>query len=374
VTEDKSQRLWIIRFFSPTTGKTVEKSTRTTSKKEAERQAGVLRAELAQHRYETPSRISWEAFRRRFEEERLPALAEKIRLKVATILDAVEDFVRPAKLRDVNEDTISQFLAALRKKKLSEHTILGYCAHLRSALQWAEDKKLIPCVPKIDKPPRAKAARVMRGRPISAQEFDRMLDKVKDVVGEEAEASWRNYLEGMWWSGLRLSESLDLFWNDDGEFSVVFVSDEPMLRVAAAVEKGNTDRLLPIAPEFAGFLLRTPEDQRSGRVFKLKPRKVRGERLTADRVTRIVCEIGRKADVIVDKTQKKFASAHDLRRSFGERWAALVMPQVLMELMRHACIETTLKYYVGRNAARTTRILREAYDKANSDRQGNRGT
>ena len=40
---------------------------------------------------------------------------------------------------------------------------------------------------------------------------------------------------------------------------------------------------------------------------------------------------------------KKTASAHDLRRAFGERWAARLMPAQLMELMRHETIETTRK-------------------------------
>ena len=53
----------------------------------------------------------------------------------------------------------------------------------------------------------------------------------------------------------------------------------------------------------------------------------------------------------------KFASAHDLRRSFGERWSHRVMPQVLMELMRHESIETTNRYYVGRNAQATADII-----------------
>jgi integrase len=53
----------------------------------------------------------------------------------------------------------------------------------------------------------------------------------------------------------------------------------------------------------------------------------------------------------------KFASAHDLRRSFGERWALRVMPQVLMELMRHESIDTTMQFYVGRNAERTADAL-----------------
>jgi len=35
-----------------------------------------------------------------------------------------------------------------------------------------------------------------------------------------------------------------------------------------------------------------------------------------------------------------------------------------MELMRHESIDTTLKYYVGRNAKRTSKVLREAYEKS----------
>ena len=40
-----------------------------------------------------------------------------------------------------------------------------------------------------------------------------------------------------------------------------------------------------------------------------------------------------------------------------------------MELMRHESIDTTLKYYVGRNAQRTSKLLREAYDQAQRTKQ-----
>ena len=76
---------------------------------------------------------------------------------------------------------------------------------------------------------------------------------------------------------------------------------------------------------------------------------------------KVISKVGATAKVKVHTDLKsgkvKFASAHDLRRSFGERWAPRVMPQVLMELMRHESIETTLKYYVGRNAQNTAEAL-----------------
>lgn len=67
-------------------------------------------------------------------------------------------------------------------------------------------------------------------------------------------------------------------------------------------------------------------------------------------MSRIICEIGRKATVVVNKEQNKFASAHDLRRAFGTRWASRITPALLQQIMRHASIETTLKYYVEQNA------------------------
>ncbi len=65
---------------------------------------------------------------------------------------------------------------------------------------------------------------------------------------------------------------------------------------------------------------------------------------------RVLSEIGRRAGVVVKKSAGKFASAHDLRRSFGTRWAPRVKPATLQLLMRHRSIETTLKYYVAQDA------------------------
>ena len=67
---------------------------------------------------------------------------------------------------------------------------------------------------------------------------------------------------------------------------------------------------------------------------------------TTSRVSKIISKIGAKANVVVDTN--KTASAHDLRRSFGEQWASKLMPAQLTEIMRHDSIETTMKYYVGK--------------------------
>lgn len=364
LTRPNKNTCWKIRWIDPATGQVRQKSAKTNIRRTADRQLGELRAELIKGQYRQSSRIPWGDFRRRYEEVLMPSLAQKTQSKIDTVFNAIEGLVAPQLLTDLSAEQIGLFQAKLREGGRAENTIVGYLAHLRSALKWANDMGMLAAMPKIRRPQRAKKSSVMKGRPITQLEFNSMLDQIASVVGENAMPSWRHYLEGLWLSGLRLGESLELWWDNDAKLQVIFIEDDLMLRIPAALEKGNKDRILPIAPEFEEFLLRTPKEERCGRVFKLQARKVHGDRLTADRVTRLISKIGAAANVVVDKGRNKFATAHDLRRSFGERWAERVMPQTLMELMRHESIETTLKYYVGRNAQRTARIVREAYNES----------
>lgn len=176
--------------------------------------------------------------------------------------------------------------------------------------------------------------------------------------------SWTDYLNGLWLSGLRLAESLELYWDRDDKLCVDVAGKRPMLRIPAALEKGNQDRMLPVAPEFAEWLAKIPKDKRTGRVFVPLSKLGKCCRPTRHSVGKVISAIGEKAAVKVNTDKAgnvKYASAHDLRRSFGERWASKVMPQVLMELMRHESIETTMRYYVGRNAQATAEVLWQAH-------------
>jgi integrase len=74
------------------------------------------------------------------------------------------------------------------------------------------------------------------------------------------------------------------------------------------------------------------------------------------------------ADVVVNKAEGKYASAHDFRRTFGTRWAKRVMPVVLQKLMRHSSIETTLRYYVDLDADEVGDELWKSYGPAGGKR------
>ena len=107
--------------------------------------------------------------------------------------------------------------------------------------------------------------------------------------------------------------------------------------------------MLPMTPHFAEFILQTPEDERRGHVFKMLGTYT-GQQITAKRVCRIISEIGKAAGVVVNKADGKFATARDLRRSFGTRWTKRVRSAVLQKLMRHKEISTTMAYYVDLDA------------------------
>jgi integrase len=209
----------------------------------------------------------------------------------------------------------------------------------------------------------------MKGRPITLEEFERMLANVEAVVGADAAPSWKRLLQGLWHSGLRISEALALYWDRSdcpvGQCLEVDMSGRrQMLVIPANLDKGNRDRLLPMAPEFAEFLAGIPEAERHGPVFQLKRRRKRydGE-IRLIHASATISAIGKKAGVKVNADTGKCASAHDLRRAFGQRWAARVMPQILMQLMRHEDISTTMKFYVGKEAETTADVIWAAVEK-----------
>jgi len=74
-------------------------------------------------------------------------------------------------------------------------------------------------------------------------------------------------------------------------------------------------------------------------------------RLSAEQAERVISLIGAKAGVLVNEEGKP-ASAHDLRRSFGQRMAdAGLPPRDLQAIMRHSSLATTKKFYLRPRAA-----------------------
>jgi len=337
----------VMRYTDPVTGQRVPKSAGTTNRKEALKLAGQWQADLRAGKYAPVSRIGWQDFRFKYESEKLASLARKTQGAGWTAMNHLERVINPKRLSSVTSATISRFQAKLRKEGMKDTTIAMHLHHLRAALSWAVKMGMLPEVPEMHMPKRAKG-KAMGGRPITVAEFDEMI-LATPLVRSHDSTAWERYLIGLWLSGLRLEESTVLSWDDDAPFAVDLSGKHPRFRIYAEAEKGHQDRLLPMTPDFAEWLLRTPETERTGRVFKLVGTHT-GQPITPKRVSRIVSKIGETAGVVVNSADGKYSSCHDLRRTFGTRWASRVKPATLMRLMRHESVETTMRYYVDLDA------------------------
>lgn len=364
---------YIARWIDPVTGRRKHQTTGETNEKKAWKFANKLEEKLQSGTYKPDSSVSWDAFRKQLWQEYIVSLGKTTQDKYEIVLNSFESFITIKKLSTINASHLSRYQSELRKKGLRELTIKGYLSYMRKALKWAVSQGLLNEVPPINIPKRAKASKVMRGRPITGEEFDRMLKQVPKQVGKKHADSVKYLLNGLWWGGLRIDEALRLTWNH-GLFCLIELEGHYYFRIEQEGEKGASDRLLPVAPQFEQMLPNVPP--KSGYVFNPTFNRMRTHRPRKDTMSKIISRIGEKAGVITDirtdkdgNEKKIHATAHDLRRGFGTRWAPLVQPRVLMEMMRHGNIETTMKYYVVGNAQQTSQTL---WNVVNSEQSGNK--
>jgi len=356
-----SRKFYLCKWNDPITGKVKKKSTGKIRKREAERFAARLEDKLKRGESICGTKTQWDLFAERYDTEVMQGQSKRTREKAAMVLESVKREISPRSPDLLDANQISQYVKTLRDAGRSEATIKGHLAYLKAALRWAADMEIIPKAPAIKMPTRVKTA---KGRAITVEEFERMLAKVPEVLNADMDsqrvADWSFFLRGLWWSGLRRSEAWHLHWTDDSMICVDLSGRFPMFRIQQEADKGFETRTFPIAPQFAEMLLAVPDECRMGYVFN--PSNADGVRHNETVTSRLISRMGREANVKVAGTdgKLKFASAHDLRRSFGTRWASKVMPAVLQQMMRHAEISTTMGYYVTQNAEATADTMWQA--------------
>jgi integrase len=376
VYKRKNRKNWTARWVDRLTGKRKERTTGETTRRNAERYAAKLEAELATGG--GAGHVSWHEFRNSYFREYVANLRPASKEKIAATFNVLERLLEPSRADFTSRD-VGRFAAALRQPYLGQDektertrspaTIRGHLINLQTALRWAHRQGMISQIPDFNLP--AKTAKA-KGRAITAEELDRMLDATPNVVGAAAADSWVWLLRGLWWSGLRLGEACRLSWTDTGTgLWVDLEGRRPMLRIDAWADKGKRERILPMAPEFAEMLEAVPPHQRRGHVFKPLQRDGQTIGKRRDWVGRTVRKIGAAAGVVTTVNQdgrQSTASAHDFRRAFGTRWAERILPQHLKELMRHQDIKTTMEFYVSQNAQATAAAVWAAYAGTRSEK------
>ena len=304
--------------------------------------------------------MRWERFREEFADDYLADFSTGYVSNVECTLNVIEDLMEPDTLARITEKWLTRFHSLVKKRKVKNATVRKYFQHLKTALNWALEQKYLKTVPTFPKQTRQtqKGGRLMKGRPVTGEEFDRM------VAVTESE-SLKRLLNGLWLSGLRLGEALNLTWDEwaDGIRVMVDSDGDVCLMIDGANQKNGESIVYPLVDDFADFLMETPQDQREGFVFNPQRKEAVSRRV--DTVSNWLVDIGKLAGVKVDDRDgvEKFASAHDLRRAFGTRWAKIVPPAILRQLMRHANIETTMAYYVNITAKDTLAEVRRHVQK-----------
>lgn len=303
--------------------------------------------------------------------------------------------MKPDRLNRLNEKWLQRFKAEVKKGR-SLATVHKYFQHLKTMLKWAVEQKYLKEVPAFPKEKKnaAKRKKHSKGRAVTLEEFERMLAAVRksfptfkldrESANQKLELgveSLKYLLRGLWHSGLRLGEALSLTWDQWADGIRIRVDDDGdvFLLIDGGDQKNGEMDEYPVVDEFAEFLLAVPENERTGFIFN--PSRTRGEvSRRRDTVTKWISDIGTAAGVAVDRkpdrskgaragdTVPVWASAHDLRRAFGTRWASrLGDPKLLMRLMRHANLETTLNFYVTVDAKDEMRRIRESIRKVNGE-------
>src|SRR5690606_26411204 len=118
----------------------------------------------------------------------------------------------------------------------AEATVAAQLRHLKALLRWGARHGMLRTVPHIEIGTSEAPA---RGRPITGEEFDRMLEAVPKVTSDERAPSWCYLLRGLYLGGLRIGEACRLTWDDPEGIRVELDREFPLLFIPGRLQKGR---------------------------------------------------------------------------------------------------------------------------------------
>jgi integrase len=320
----------------------------------------------------------------------------------------------------------------------SVNTVNSIMAGVMSFVRFCHRRGWIETVPPVE---RLDVDNVMHGRPVTEEEFGRMLQATSKVVGKNHAESWQFTLRVIWESGFRVADVMDFAWDDDQHIRPKWTDLGHPTIIIPSTQKNGRQQEVPMLPGLCQLLDSVPVEHRVGWVVNPLTKESLGEgtptgsrpaakdlrqlanrwsnssiakacgvsetsircwlkearysrtdnatqsagpipkevveairvratqatrrlqgrfanRLTKERVGRVISMIGEEANVVVIRTdartgkRQKFASAHDLRRGCAQRLInAGVSAETLKVVMRHRDFATTERHYGATRSA-----------------------
>lgn len=344
IIKPANRKYYQCRWIDPISGRKQQRSTGSTTMREAERFAARLEDEIQNGTFFRDSNLTIAELEEIFIEKHAGRMSKSHVEQTQKVFSKLRKLINPKLAKTVTTPVVKEFRRRMEDSGLAPATVVGYLKQLGVVYRWAREEQILRNVPIIKLP---KIQRESGGRPLTGEEFERMLAKC-DNVHEQHAKSWKFLLRGLWLSGLRIGEAMQLSWDADADFRVELSGKYPAFWIASHLNKSRKQQEFPMSPEFYEFVMAVPEEQRIGYVFNPVLDNGR-KRANKHRTMKGLGAVGKAANIVTKRTENGktvFASGHDMRRSFGYRWASKVMPAVLKTMMRHGSIETTMKYYV----------------------------
>jgi len=157
-----------------------------------------------------------------------------------------------------------------RRGARSPNSVNSIMAVVMVFVRYSRDHEWIDRVPPLRK---IEVDEVMKGRPISGEEFDRMIAATPAVVGKAASASWTFTLKVLWESAFRIQDVMRFSWDDAEQIHPVWPrlrSQHPTIAVPSS-QKNRKNEEIPMLPGLAELLRSVPKNQRTGWVVDPQP-------------------------------------------------------------------------------------------------------
>ena len=149
-------------------------------------------------------------------------------------------------------------------------TVNSVVSDVMTFLRYCQRHEWIGDVPALEKLP---VDEVMKGRPITVAEFDKMMEATPKVVGRNASESWQTVLQVLWESAFRVGDVMDFSWDNQRHIHPIWPThgfNHPTLMIPSS-QKNKKAQEIPMLPGLRAQLEQVPDSQRTGWVVNPRP-------------------------------------------------------------------------------------------------------
>ncbi len=151
----------------------------------------------------------------------------------------------------------------------SPHTVNSVLRAVMAFMRFCKGRGWVTEVPDLQK---VEFNEVMKGRPITQDEFQKMLDAAKPVVGDDSAASWIFAMKVLWESGFRAGDLMDFSWDNPRHIHPIWPTQAdrlPTIAIPSSQKNGRVQEV-PMLPGLEVLLRGIPDHQRTGWVVNPK--------------------------------------------------------------------------------------------------------